>query len=128
MPGLIGGTQVVERKDGATLRQEMNAALQSAPDAVGLISWNEFSENSYVEPSRNYGRRYLDVLKDIQQGVPPGVAERNVNSSGPGGSEIQPSSLLLLGGLALVVIGSLGMIIWRNLREKGGPPPTRLLH
>jgi hypothetical protein len=40
---LVGGTRVVERRDGETLRQQFAAARSSAPDAVGLISWNEFS-------------------------------------------------------------------------------------
>ena len=33
--------------------------LESSPDAIGLISWNEFSENSHVEPSEKHGARYL---------------------------------------------------------------------
>ncbi len=68
---LVGGTQTVDRKDGQTLRTEITAAMQSSPDILGLISWNEFSENSYIEPSRQYGRRYLDVLTDILSHPPP---------------------------------------------------------
>ena len=56
---LVGGTSVVERRGGATLRAELDAATSSSPDAIGLISWNEFSENTHVEPSRSYGSRYL---------------------------------------------------------------------
>src|SRR5215207_430996 len=41
----LGGKTVVERKDGDTLRRELETAQSSEPDAVGLISWNEFSEN-----------------------------------------------------------------------------------
>jgi LPXTG-motif cell wall-anchored protein len=63
---LIGGSSVVERRDGDTLREEMNGALASSPDAIGLISWNEFSENSHVEPSRKYGMKYLHVLASIR--------------------------------------------------------------
>jgi Glycosyl hydrolase family 99 len=62
----IGGVRVVPRYDGETLRREVDAAVQSSPDAVGLISWNEFSENSHVEPSVQYGRRYIDILADIR--------------------------------------------------------------
>jgi glycosyl hydrolase family 99 len=67
---LIGGDSVVERKDGETLRTELKVALQSLPDAIGLISWNEFSENSYIEPSQNYGSLYLDVLADTRLVIP----------------------------------------------------------
>jgi hypothetical protein len=44
----------------------MAAAAAANPDVLGLISWNEFSENSYVEPSRRYGARYLEVLAAIR--------------------------------------------------------------
>src|SRR5439155_8782683 len=57
----IGGTSTVPRKDGRTLLEECAAAYGSSPDAIGLISWNEFSENSYIEPSVHYGTRYRDV-------------------------------------------------------------------
>jgi len=67
---LIGGNSVVERKDGETLRTELKVALQSRPDAIGLISWNEFSENSHIEPSQNYGRVYLKVLADTRLVIP----------------------------------------------------------
>ena len=66
---LVGGTKSIDRKNGATLQLQMSAAGSASPDVIGLISWNEFSENSYVEPSKKYGRRYLDVLKAIR-GVP----------------------------------------------------------
>lgn len=64
---LVGGTQVVDRKNGDTLRRQMITASQSTPDVIGLISWNEFSENSYIEPSIKYGRSYLDILKELRQ-------------------------------------------------------------
>lgn len=59
---LLGGTTVVDRKDGETLRRQLEVAFQSEPDAVGLISWNEFSENSHIEPSQNYNHQSLKVL------------------------------------------------------------------
>jgi Glycosyl hydrolase family 99 len=45
---LIGGTTIVERNDGATLLRELNSAQLSSPDVIGLISWNEFSENTHL--------------------------------------------------------------------------------
>jgi hypothetical protein len=62
---LVGGTRVIAREGGATLRKEFAAAVGSSPDAVGLISWNEFSENSHVEPSQKHDTRYLRMLADI---------------------------------------------------------------
>jgi hypothetical protein len=55
---------MVDRKDGQTLRIEYAVAVQSSLDALGLVSWNEFSENSCVEPSEIFGIRYLDVVRE----------------------------------------------------------------
>jgi Glycosyl hydrolase family 71 len=79
----VGGTRVVDRRDGATLAASLGAATASAPDAVGLISWNEFSESSYVEPSRRYGRRYLDVLASVARPPAPETTTRTTAGHAP---------------------------------------------
>ena len=67
---LVGGTSIVERKEGQTLKTELSTALQSLPDAIGLISWNEFSENSHIEPSQNFGNLYLRLLAESELVIP----------------------------------------------------------
>ena len=62
---LIGGHRVVPRDNGATLRTEFATAIASGPDIMGLISWNEWMENTYVEPSLTYRYFYLKVLKKL---------------------------------------------------------------
>lgn len=61
---LVGGDRVVPRASGETLQKQLRVAFQSSPDAVGLISWNEFSENSHIEPSQDYGYQYIDFLAE----------------------------------------------------------------
>jgi hypothetical protein len=67
---LVGGHRVVPRNNGATLRTEFAAALASRPDVLGLISWNEWAENTYVEPSLKYGHFYLKVLTRLAGQAP----------------------------------------------------------
>jgi hypothetical protein len=67
---LIGGSEPVDRRDGETLRRTALAAALSQPDALGVISWNEFSENTHLEPSRSFGTRYLEVLSQLRGGSP----------------------------------------------------------
>lgn len=62
---LLGGSRAIDRRDGETLRTELDAALHSSPDAIGLISWNEFSENSHIEPSQEHGDQSLEVLAEL---------------------------------------------------------------
>jgi hypothetical protein len=112
---LVGGTTVVERRDGATLRRQLDAALRSSPDAIGLISWNEFSENSHVEPSRSYGTRSLEILGDRHVAVPPLVID--FDSSAPGTtSPGDPYSLLVLAGAFAFVAASAALAVARAAR------------
>jgi hypothetical protein len=117
----LGGTTVVDRKDGDTLRQEWSAAVKSSPDALGLISWNEFSENSQVEPSRTYGDRYLQVVADITGAKAPDVAEFD-SDGGPAGTSFSYGLPLAAGGLVVLVLG--GALLRRRMTP--GPPPEAL--
>jgi hypothetical protein len=112
---LVGGTRSVERREGETLREQMNTALLSSPDAVGLISWNEFSENSHIEPSIQYGTRYVEVLADIQGAPAPVVLD--FDSSEPASTQnwFDSSRVISLGGLFLGVVVTLVVIARRQL-------------
>jgi len=126
---LVGGTKAVPRKNGDTLRTEYAAALKSSPDALGLISWNEFSENTYVEPSKDFGRRYLDVLSELRHTSAP-VPSSAVDSSAqplatkPGRK--LPTVALLIGVPLLLIIGVtlLGRLLRRRQRLTRHPAPT----
>ena len=117
---LIGGTRVVERKDGETLRRQMDAAVRSSPDAVGLISWNEFSENSHIEPSETHGRRYLDVVADALGARPPAV---ELDSSEPGdtGGSVR-YVMLVLGGFGGLTVAAQALIVRRRWRDRAARP------
>lgn len=123
---LVGGRQVVGRLGGQTLRAEYAAALQSSPDALGLISWNEFSENTEVEPSVRYGFQSLNVLRQLHAtSVPPPAgpaapsepdARTHVSAAGYVGN------LLRLAGfpVALVAAGTiLALTRGRAARRRG---------
>jgi hypothetical protein len=106
----IGGTSVVDRRDGATLRSSWEAALATVPDAIGVISWNEFSENTYIEPSRKYGARYLDVLRALTGAPPPPSAE--FDSSAPDGvnSPTRAALALTTGAASILVVTVVGVL------------------
>jgi phospholipase C len=118
---LVGGSSVVDRRDGATLRTQLDAATGSSPDAIGLISWNEFSENTHVEPSQRYGSRYLDVVADVRGARLPEV--RDFDSSDPAATGLN-YGLPLLGGAALFFVGGFLVLLRRSRRRL--PPPSGL--
>jgi hypothetical protein len=117
---LLGGRRTVERDDGATLRRQVNAAMQSSPDAVGLISWNEFSENSHIEPSEKHGKLYLEVLADIRSARVPEIGD--IDSSAPSGIQIRPHNVILLAALMTVCVISFAVIARRSVRRKETEP------
>jgi hypothetical protein len=115
---LIGGSTVVERKGGDTLRREYNAAIDSSPDAVGLISWNEFSENSHIEPSERYGERYLQVLADLRGAKAPKIG--SFDSSAPA-STARSYGPVVIGAFVLLMIGLIGYVLRRRVEAPHKP-------
>jgi hypothetical protein len=114
---LIGGTRVVDRQGGQTLRTELTTAMHSNPDAIGIISWNEFSENTQIEPSEKYGSVALDMIANRQSSQAPLVA--NFDSSAPGNSDLNvPYQLLILFALLMLVVMSVGAIVSRQRAQK----------
>jgi hypothetical protein len=113
---LVGGTSAVDRKNGDTLRKEYDAALSASPDAIGLISWNEFSENTHIEPSLRYGSRYLEVLADIRGAKAPRV--EIFDSSEPAASA-KGYGPVVLGAFVLIVLGGAVFLLRRQPRRGG---------
>lgn len=123
---LIGGTSIVERKDGDTLRTQISNALSSSPDALGLISWNEFSENSYVEPSVAYGSKYLQVLSEINHLPAPQIGEFDSSEPAPANpasrSGLLPEGMstskkIAIGAVILLSLAALAVIARRSFRR-----------
>jgi hypothetical protein len=115
---LIGGHRVVERAKGATLRRQLQIALGASPDAVGLISWNEFSENSHVEPSLQHGTQALDVLSEVLSA--PGPAVVDFDSSAPEGSP-RPRGPLVALGVGFVALTVVSLVAVASRRRRPGP-------
>jgi hypothetical protein len=55
----------LERANGAVYEASLQAALKSDPDWLILSSFNEWVEGSYIEPSLQYGDKYLRMTKDF---------------------------------------------------------------
>jgi hypothetical protein len=109
------GMRVVDRNAGETLRRQLAAATASMPDAVGLISWNVFRDNTQVEPSVSHGTLYLEILAEARNTGQPVVWEFDSNE--PGDTAFQPGNLATLGGFAMLLLVSFGMILMRNRGE-----------
>ena len=119
---LIGGDTVVDRADGETLRTELGVAMASEPDAIGLISWNEFSENTHVEPSEQYASSALAVLADVENGRPPVIADLDSSAASADGlrQDDLTGRILALG----LLVGLVGLG-WAAISRRDRSPSPR---
>jgi hypothetical protein len=99
---LVGGKSVVPRRDGETYRAAWAGAIASGPDAVGIISWNEFSENSHIEPSQTMSTTYLDLTGELIRAL--GTGEVAPVRPTPGGSFAWDRASLIIVTLVGVAI------------------------
>jgi hypothetical protein len=76
-------TDVQARLNGEFLTNSWNGAASSGADAILIVSWNEYYENSHIEPSQAYGTQALDVLRPLiagwKSGAPVGSSTANTN-------------------------------------------------
>jgi hypothetical protein len=128
---MVGGQKAVPRDSGQTLRTEYAAAVRSSPNMLGLISWNEFSENSYVEPSKHYGYQALDILRQLRGSAAPSPAGRNVPTGA--GSSLSPwPNVLRISAFAMTLVAAVGLLSYarRHHRRRSGQRTlaSRLAH
>ena len=59
----------IDRQQGATYRRMISFALSAGepPDMVLISTFNEYHENTHIEPSRNHGSLYLDMTREFVQ-------------------------------------------------------------
>jgi len=53
----------VDRENGKLYEELWKLVLEIDPDIVIITSWNEWHEGSEIEPSVEYGRKFLDLTK-----------------------------------------------------------------
>ena len=63
--------RIIDRKNGETYQEMIAFALtrDAAPDMVIISTFNEYHENTHVEPSVNFGGKYIHMTREfIKQG------------------------------------------------------------
>ena len=54
-------TQYIPRNNGKRMRTMLAAAVTDDANWIDVNTWNEWWENTYIEPSVNFGNKYLDI-------------------------------------------------------------------
>ena len=55
----------VDRANGTYFDAQWSAAVAAQPDWIVVTSWNEFWENTHIEPSVNFGDQYLQITREF---------------------------------------------------------------
>ncbi len=86
------------RNNGQFLATSFNNATTIGSDIILIVSWNEFLENSHIEPSINFGNQSLDTLRPLiaawRGNAPLPAANSSPEQGGnpaPGGTTLTPT-------------------------------------
>src|SRR6266498_3437311 len=55
----------VSRRGGETFRAQVLAAARNRPEHVVIYGWNEYYEGTSIEPSKQFGMKYVELLRSL---------------------------------------------------------------
>jgi hypothetical protein len=53
----------VDHRDGATLRECLEVGIDGPWDIIQLVTWNDFTEGTMIEPTYEFGYTFLEVIQ-----------------------------------------------------------------
>jgi hypothetical protein len=74
--GVSAGNGFLDAQDGRTFHDTLQTALDQHPDLIQLITWNDYGEGTNIEPTVEYGYRYLEMVQQARQAANAGFAYR----------------------------------------------------
>jgi hypothetical protein len=61
------GYGFLDALDGQTFRFTLQEALDQNPDMIQLITWNDYGEGTMIEPTVEFGNRYLEMVQEARR-------------------------------------------------------------
>jgi hypothetical protein len=80
--GRANPTATRDRTDGQYLSRSWIGAASSGANVILITSWNEYFENSHIEPSERHGTQALDILRPLIAEWKSGGAGMSTSSGG----------------------------------------------
>lgn len=59
------GVPTVPRNNGETMTSQFRSAVTLGAQHILVYSWNEYFEGTNIEPTMEFGERYVDLLRDL---------------------------------------------------------------
>jgi hypothetical protein len=57
--------------NGATFQSTLQMALDHHPDVIQLVTWNDYGEGTVIEPTKEFGTRYLEIIQETRASLEP---------------------------------------------------------
>jgi hypothetical protein len=64
--GVANSYGFLDAQDGMTFELTLDLAIAQDPDVIQLITWNDYGEGTIIEPTEQFGYRYLEMLQAAQ--------------------------------------------------------------
>jgi hypothetical protein len=65
--GVSQGYGILDSGNGATFTSTLRQAMDSDPDVVQLVTWNDYGEGTIIEPTREFGYQYLEIVQNLRR-------------------------------------------------------------
>jgi hypothetical protein len=65
--GVAAESRYLDPQEGETFRLTLQRALDQRPDVIQLITWNDYGESTNIEPTEEYGYRYLEMVQETRR-------------------------------------------------------------
>jgi hypothetical protein len=69
--GIAEEARTLDPLDGETFRLTLQMALDQKPDVIQLITWNDYGESTSIEPTEEFGYRYLEMVQEMRRSTDP---------------------------------------------------------
>ena len=113
---------VRERQNGAFYEECWQAAIDSRPDWIIITSFNEWIENSYIEPSQSYGTLYLDLTRKWSDRFKSGTASPDPAPSPTDTPTIEPTPTTAVALLTTSTVTAVSAVASLELASSELPP------
>jgi hypothetical protein len=62
--------------EGTTFASTLQIALEGDPDVVQLVTWNDYGEGTGIEPTVEFGYRYLEQVQEARASIDPSFTHK----------------------------------------------------
>ncbi len=62
----------LDARDGETFKFTLELALRYQPHMIQLITWNDYGEGTIIEPTEEFGYRYVEIVQETRRALADG--------------------------------------------------------